>query len=256
MHDGDQIMTPTHVSWRLAPQKPEIETNDIHVWRADLKIHEDRLCDYSQILSVEERDRSARFKFQKDRDHFIAAHGILRVILSRYLHIDPNRLRFYNNDFGKPFLDQPTEPETLRFNMSHSNGLALYAVSHDREVGIDLEYLRPIDNAEQIAKRFFSSREIEQLRALPEHMQNEGFFHCWVRKEAYIKAIGKGLFQPLDQFDTSLSPDGSSTLLHSSEYPRETTPWSLMDIHPHPDFTAALSVEGHDYQLKCWQWSE
>jgi 4'-phosphopantetheinyl transferase len=256
MHYRDQTMTPTHVSWRLAPQKLEIETNDIHVWRADLKINNHRLHDHYQILSVEEKDRSARFKFQKDRDHFIAAHGILRVILSRYLHIDPDQLRFYTNDFGKPFLNQPTEPETLRFNMSHSNGLALYAVSHDREIGIDLEYLRPIDNAEQIAERFFSPREIEQWRTLPGHRQNEGFFHCWVRKEAYIKAIGKGLFQPLDQFDTSLSPDGPSTPLHSSKDPRKKIPWSLMDIHAHPDFAAALSVEGHDYQLKCWQWSE
>lgn len=256
MHGKNNNSTHTPLSWSLAPETLTMDSNEIHVWRADLNITSDLLHKYHQLLSPDEQDRSARFKFQKDRERFIAAHGILRIILSRYLDIYPDQLHFSSNNYGKPFLDQPDESGKICFNMSHSKELALFALSCDREIGIDIERIRPLDDAEQIAQRFFSLREIEQLRALPEHMRNEGFFHCWVRKEAFIKARGKGLYLPLDKFDVSLSPGEPAQLLDSKDDPRVPSQWSLAGLRVHPDYTAALAAEGDDWQMECWQWSD
>jgi 4'-phosphopantetheinyl transferase len=209
---------------------------------------------FEDTLTADERARAERFYFQKHRERFIAGRGLLRHILSRYLGKEPDQLRFCYNSYGKPALTEETGAEGLCFNLSHSHGIALYALTHGREIGIDIEYFRPDVETEKLAERFFSPREAAVLRALPEHLRKEGFFNCWTRKEAYIKAEGEGMSIPLSAFDVSLTPGEPAALLRTQKHPQETACWSLQALNPAPSYAAALAVKGHDWELKCWQW--
>jgi 4'-phosphopantetheinyl transferase len=200
--------------------------------------------------------RATRFYFEKDRRHFIVARGVLRAILGRYLDLAPECLSFCYSSYGKPALSGEPDLNSIRFNLSHSYGVALYAVTRGREVGIDLERIRSDLAVAQIAARFFHRREIEMLRALPGEMQNRAFFRCWTRKEAYIKARGEGLSLPLDRFDVSLDPGEPGMVDGASRDPSEASRWSLQELNPIPGYAAAVAVEGHDWHLTCWQWPD
>jgi len=249
-------MTTLDGLWNAPPADMAVSNDEVHVWRASLDLAESEVQRLAQTLSADERTRSERFYFERDRQRFIAGRGMLRQILGRYLGIDPSRLRFRYGAHGKPALAEPAGERGLRFNVSHSQGLALYAVTCNREVGVDLERVRPISNADRIAERFFSSQENAALRALPANLKCEGFFTCWTRKEAYIKARGDGLSFSLDQFDVSLAPGAPAALLDVRGHPQEVSRWSLLELIAGSGYVAALAVEGHHWRLKCWQWPE
>ena len=166
----------------------------VNIYSARLELGAARLEALHAILSPEERERAARFHFPEHQKHFIGCRGILREILSGFLEIPPARLRFTYNAYGKPAV----EDATLRFNVSHSGGWAMFAVTRAREVGIDIERINERTAIELIPERFFSPWETAQLRGLPQGQRTEAFFRCWTRKEAYIKACGLGLSLPLD----------------------------------------------------------
>jgi 4'-phosphopantetheinyl transferase len=208
-----------------------------------------------QMLSEDEQAKSAAFRFERDRKRFIARHRLLRIILSRYLNKEPYQLDFYCEPYGKPTLTSRFNGDALCFNMSHSNGVALYAVSYNRRVGVDIEHIRSDLANMQVAERFFSPREVAVLRALPSDTREEAFFNCWTRKEAYIKATGKGLSLPLDQFDVTLAPREPAALLCTRGDPDAVFRWSLQELRPGPGYVAALAVEGASRGLKCWRWS-
>jgi 4'-phosphopantetheinyl transferase len=245
------------ISWRTPPETLMLGSDEAHVWRARLDRNRSFMQSLQQILSVDEQARAERFYFEKDREHFIVARGLLRVILSCYLDIGPGQLRFFYSPYGKPSLVAASDQKTLSFNVSHSGVLALYAVTRGREIGIDLECIRTDFACEQIAERFFSPREKATLRALPEKMvKYKAFFKCWTCKEAYIKARGEGLSLPLDQLDVSLAPEEPATLLNIGGDPLEASRWSLQELFPGPGYVAALAVEGHGWRLACWEWPE
>ena len=248
-------MTSLFPSWDIPPKKLILSSNAVHVWRASLHVSASYLCTLEGTLTADERARAEQFYFQKHREHFIAGRGLLRNILSRYLEKEPDQLRFCYNAYGKPTLTEEADAERLCFNLSHSHGIALYALTRGREIGVDIEYFRPDVEAEKLAERFFSPRETAALRALPKHLRKEGFFNCWTRKEAYIKAEGKGMSIPLNAFDVSLTPGKPAALLRTQNHPQETSRWSLQALDPAPGYAAALAVKGHDWKLKCWQWS-
>ena len=168
-------------------------------------------------LADEEKARAARFIFERDRDRFIAARGILRDLLGRYLRCAPQTIEFVYGPRGKPAVAGAAARPDICFNLSHSHGLAVVAIGREREVGIDVELIRPEFAGEEIAKRYFSAKEIAELSRLPAELRTEGFFLCWTRKEAYIKAKGDGLQIPLDSFDVSLSPGRPATLSSADE---------------------------------------
>lgn len=238
--------------WSQPPKDLNLRNDEVHVWRTTLDLAPTRIESLYAVLTADEQARAARFFFQKDRGHFIAARGILRIILARYLHQEPQQIRFKYNYYGKPCLSPESESEPLHFNLSHSDGLALYAVTYGRRVGVDLERVRPALADEQIAERFFSSREVAKLRSLPSHLQAEAFFNCWTRKEAYIKARGEGFSIPLDSFDVSLTPEEPATPLHVERNLNETRRWSLKELLLTPKYVAALAVEGHNWQLRVF----
>ena len=242
--------------WGLAPKTPVLSSEEVHVWSAKLDQTASRVHNLQQTLDGNERARAERFYFRRDRNHFIVAHGLLRVILSRYLNIEPGDLRFCYSPYGKPMLAKEFDGDRLRFNLSHSHSVVLYAVTRAREIGIDIECIRPELAYEQIAEGFFSPREVAALRTVPMSRQLKAFFDCWTRKEAYIKARGEGLSLALDRFDVSLAPGEPATLLSTVGDPHETSRWSLRELDVAPGYVAALAVEGQDWRLKCWQWAE
>lgn len=246
-------MTSFVTSWYPPPSNLQLGSDEVHVWRTSLNQMSKYVSSLQLTLSADERDRAERFYFQQDREHFIVARGLLRTILSYYSDIEPSKLRFCYNPQGKPSLAREFRGNTLRFNLSHSRGLALYGITRGREIGIDVECLRHDFEHEQIAKRYFSLQEVSALRALVPQLQMEAFFKCWTCKEAYIKAKGEGLSIPLDQFDVSLNPGEPPVLLTTKWDPEEALRWCLLELVASPGYVAALAVEGHSWQLKCWQ---
>lgn len=176
---------------------------------------------------------------------------MLRMLLSRYLALHPSELTFVYNPFGKPSLPPGASTPALRFNLSHSNEFALYAFTREGEVGIDIEQACADFPTEEIAERFFSSGEVATLRSLAPALKTEGFFNCWTRKEAYIKAVGEGLSHKIDQFSVSLTPDQPAALVASAD-PLELSRWFFRELKPAPGYVAALVVEGRDLELQCY----
>lgn len=222
--------------------------DQVHVWRARLDQPTASREELAQTLSPDEIARAERFLLDLDRNRFVAGRGILRRILSRYLELGPERLRFSYSATGKPTLGGELAGSPIRFNLAHSGDLAVYAVAADREIGVDLERVRDLSDAEQIARRHFAAEEQAALRALPPDRHTEGFFNCWTRKEAYLKATGAGLATPLSSFRVELRPDVPAQLLRVDADPAEGARWKLFSFNPLPDYVAALCVEGPDWR--------
>src|SRR5438270_8929096 len=190
-HPSTTVPLPA-LDFRSAPERLTLKREEVHIWRVGLDQHPQTVARLSAVLADDERNRADKLYFEKDRRRFTVARGVLRIILGRYLNTKPEQLGFHYTKFGKPMLAN-AGVDALRFNVSHSEELAVYAVACGREVGIDIEYLRPDIEAEQIAQQFFSSTEAAMLRSLPGEVRTRAFFNCWTRKEAYIKARGDGL---------------------------------------------------------------
>jgi 4'-phosphopantetheinyl transferase len=221
--------------------------DEVHVWCAALDQPDET---YFPLLSAGERTRTRRFRFERERRRFTVGRGILRIILGRYLNIPADELKFQIGASGKPSL---ADDASIHFNLAHSGELALYAVTREHELGIDLEEIHPIPDVQQLAEQFFSPLEMAELAALPESKKLEAFFSGWTRKEAYLKARGDGLGHPLDQFSVSMSPDTPARLLQAKEGQQELSRWSLQALTPAPGYVAALAVESHTWRLLQWQ---
>lgn len=223
-------------------KKPiNLEKSDVHIWQINLNESQLQLHKAFSVLSEKEKTRAQRFVKEEHRLRFIAAHVGLREILSYYVGVPPQEIDFYQNAHGKPYLRQDS---TIQFNMSDSHELALYAVTLQQEVGVDIEWMRPNVDIKGIARRFFSPAEREALLALPEDRQLEAFYRCWTRKEAYIKVIGQGLSFPLDGFEVGLEPEGMQNLLSVKEDIQAARRWALGSLPAPGGYAAALAVEG------------
>jgi len=231
----------------------EITQDEVHIWSASLDRPESR---FQELLSQDERDRAGRFIFERDRTQYIVRQGILRILLGNYLGIEPGLVRINYGKNDKPVLADIYDSTEMHFNLSHSEGLAIYAFTGDREIGIDIEQIRDIPDMEQIFERFFSPRENEVFHILPENRRKEAFFNCWTRKEAFIKATGDGLSMPLDKFDVSLVPDEPARLLRIEGDTEEVSRWSMQDLKGASGFAAALAVKGPCGNIRSWQWSD
>ena len=233
-------------NWQAPPKDYGIRGNEAHVWLVSLSLPASSVEKYWSVLSCDEQNRAKWYHFVKDRDRFIVAHGVLRTVLGRYVMIGSKDLNFTQNAFGKLYLTNETGGDFLSFNLSHSRDLALIAIASKREVGVDIEWLRDDFATEQIAARFFSQRENEELFSLEKSLQ----------KKAYIKARGEGLSIPLHQFDVSLTPGKPAKLVCSRERAAEVAQWSMHDLDSIDQYAAAVVIEGHGCKIKCWQWLE
>jgi 4'-phosphopantetheinyl transferase len=228
-----------------------IPSNEVHIWTAHLDQGAKTIKQMRLTLSTDERVRADRFHFDRDREHFIVARGMLRTTLATYLEAEPAQINFSYSAYGKPALT--TSPSSLSFNLSHSHGQCLLAVVSGREIGIDIEMLRDDVAHEQIAERFFSPREASKFRALPKQLHTAAFFNCWTRKEAFVKAHGKGLSLGLDQFDVSFVPGEPARLEYCAE-PLNLINWSLSDIQVDGRYAAAVVVEGPPCRFLTREW--
>jgi len=219
--------------------------DEIHVWHATLDRDESVLAHLESTLSPDEKARADRFHFLKDRNHYIVGRGLLRELLGVYLQQSPARLEFSYAQYGKPFLSGTNASSGLSFNLAHSAGLVVYAVARERNLGIDIELIKPESAGEDIAKRYFSAREVSDLLTLPPEEKVEGFFHCWSRKEAYLKATGMGLQIPLDSFAVSLTPGQPAQFLGGVE-----PCWKIASYSPAEGYSAALVYDGAPSSIK------
>jgi 4'-phosphopantetheinyl transferase len=240
------------VNWEVAPRNPILRDGELHVWlsMARQEPHARNLLD---VLSTEEVERAGRFHFSRDRERFVHARGVLRTLLGRYLGADPAGLRFRSNDYGKPALAGEWGGSGINFNLSHSQEVVLYAFALGREVGVDVEHIRPEFAGEDIAARFFSAPEAEGLRHTPAEARAAAFFSCWTRKEAYIKAKGEGLSFPLDRFAVSVDADVQDVALNVFGDAGESRRWTIISLIPATGYVAALATEGYGRKLNCWR---
>jgi len=228
----------------------DLQPHQADIWRITLDLPFATVTLLESSLSADESQRAAHFHSATNRDRYIAAHGCLRDILARYLRLDPGQLTFSINHYGKPALDG----HDLEFNLSHSGDFALVAVTRGRKIGVDVERIRSDMEHESIARRFFSPGEVSELMVLPPSQRVDGFFHCWTRKEAYIKAQGLGLSLPLDSFDVSLTPNKPAILRAARPNPQERLRWTLLSLNVGVGYTAAMAAEGRDLEVRFWDW--
>ena len=213
--------------------------DDILIWTATLDRSEGERAGWEAILSPDELARANRFHFVKDRNHFIVARGLLRSLLGKYLHLEPASLEFAYGPYGKPELSGASAVSGASFNLAHSGGLAAYAISRRRNLGIDVERIQAESAGEDIARRYFSAREAGDLQTLPPEEKVAAFFRCWTRKEAYLKALGTGLQTPLDGFSVSLLPGQPAIFLNGA-----TQDWHLESFQPAEGYAGAVAYSG------------
>lgn len=228
---------------------PILSVDSVHLWYVSLVLPAQRLQHLAGFLSDDERERARRFVFGRDRRQFVAARGLLRIILARYLACKPEDVVFSYDAGGRPVLEPTSGRDELRFNVSHAFEQAIFAVSCNRRVGVDVEYVRPIPEVEAITQSAFSALEQANWRALPKDQQLRAFFRGWTRKEAYLKAVGVGLSYPLHRIEVTFAPGEPARLLSIDNDSQQASEWSLVELHPTGDYIGALAVEGSDWHL-------
>ena len=227
-----------------------LEVQTIHLWWISLDLTDENLQTFISLLSESEKIKADRFKFPQHQRRYQAVHGILRIILGRYLNLDPAQINFTHSDRGKPYLTDDCNPVNLQFNLSHSENMAILGINRDRPIGVDLEKIRPMENAEQLAERFFCASEYALLtQAIPAE-RDKLFFQLWTAKEAYLKATGEGISGGLNQIEIALNP------LRFINLPN----WYLQSFEFNPDddhnYWAAIALEtrGENVPIKYFSY--
>lgn len=234
------------ILWHFPQKDLTLFKDSVHIWCTDLNLPTELLTNLAGNLSLDERQRAERFYFEPDKKKFIACRGLLRIILSYYLNLAPDRLEFTYSLQGKPELNNTQ----LCFNVSHSHNLAVYAIALNRSVGIDLEYLRQIPNVQQLAERFFSPDESTMINTLNKEEQQEFFFRLWTIKEAYLKATGEGL-AGLQKIAVSFTQENAVNLYQTQDNILLNTHWFCVEFKPAPDYAGALVVQGEDLAVSA-----
>jgi 4'-phosphopantetheinyl transferase len=223
---------------RLADCSFELGGRIIHVWCVGTDVSPTVAAQFEHLLAPEEKRRAARFRFHHLQCSFVVARGALRVLLGRYLRVHPASIQFNHGPKGKPAV---TGSSPVEFNASRSGALALFAFTVGCEIGVDLEQVHSLSDAQSIADRFFCSDEAADLMSLPSNERERAFFLCWTRKEAYVKAIGDGLSSPLDAFRVTLRPHEPARFVHIAQDANAAKAWKLYDLQVAPNYAAALA---------------
>lgn len=242
-----------HITWPEPPAELQLAEKELHVWRACLDLPAGCIDRLKGCLSHDEILRASRFRFQQDGNRFVAARAILRIRLGKYLGLEPDRIRFGYGVNGKPELHKSLQKSGIRFNLSHSEGMALYAFSMGEDVGVDIEYVRELAEMEQIVEHVAGDSECIRFHTLPASRKGEAFFTRWTRNEAFAKARGEGLPSVLEQGGVMVA--GELPLASSSVvYDAQLAPWSMWDVQPAEGFAGAVVGAGRGWHLRLWQW--
>ncbi len=238
---------------QLSPQN-----RNVHVWAASLAVPDSVLRQFAATLSASERERAERFRFELHRTRFIARRGLLRALLAGYLDTEPGGIQLPSGPWGKPKLGSQFAGAPLEFNLAHSEDLALLAFTRGGVVGIDLERIRPLKDADELVARFFSEREHTAFQGLSPELRPVAFFNLWTRKEAWLKATGEGIAHSLPLVEVSFLPGDPPALLSLPDGPGHTPHWTLSELRPAQGFAAALAFGNaarHPPTLQCWKWN-
>jgi 4'-phosphopantetheinyl transferase len=203
----------------------------------------------AQLLSDDEQARAARFRFEEHSRQFVVAHARLRQQLAALLHTEPAGLVLAAGAHGKPRLADAHNLAGLEFNLSHSGSRGLVGWAWKRAIGVDIECWRPMSDEAALVRRYFSVSEIAAYEALAPDARTPAFFNCWTRKEAYVKAVGRGLGLPLDSFDVSLSDGADARLLRLSAIGDDGRSWSLAALHLGAGVSAAAVTQGGEFRI-------
>jgi 4'-phosphopantetheinyl transferase len=239
--------------WPFPPDDLSLSKDDVYVWCANLNSPDISIGQMAQVLSVDELRRAERFHFLEHRNQFITAHALLRKLLANYTNIEADRISFEYGKNGKPFLSEKFSNEKIRFNLSRSNGYAIFAFAYDREIGVDIEYVKEFADMDKVAEQVFSPEDNAVLRSFAKIEKKEAFFTFWSRKEAYLKAIGEGFSSASDTIDISSYTIGGSIFIYSKGDSVAKNCWTIQDLRPLPGFVAASAVEGTGAVHHCWQ---
>ncbi len=221
-----------------------LKPNEIHLWFIFPDTIRDvaLLTQYEQLLTKEELVRRQHFYFPEHRHQYLITRALVRTTLSRYLNVQPENLRFKINRYGRPEI-AASQGVPLRFNLSNTNGLIMCGVALQDDIGVDAETLTREIAAADIAGRYFSQQEADDLGEMDERMKRDRFFQYWTLKESYIKARGMGLSLPLDQFTFHLPVKGTSMCLSFDPCLNDNPDqWQCWLLKPTPDHYAAISV--------------
>lgn len=234
------------------PYGLQLPKGEVHIWSASTEGSDEQFISLQGILSADEAQRAGKYYFEHDRMRFVLSRGLLRLIMSRYLDVEPGTISLCYNHFGKPELASISGGNTIQFNISHSGKLVLYAITCGHRVGIDVERIRHFQEAEEIVERFFSAGEKMKFRSLPEDISDRTFLTYWTRKEAYVKALGEGLSYPFHSFCVAYPFGEQGRLIQNLPCREESIVWSIADISIDPQYIAAIAVEGHDIKY-CYR---
>ncbi|MGD1917469.1 MAG: 4'-phosphopantetheinyl transferase family protein [Pleurocapsa sp.] len=243
--------------WQSPSNPPVIDKSKVHIWRANLNFSPAEVVRLTAFLSTDEIARANKFRFPQHKRRFIAARSILRQLLSNYLNISPNNIKFDYGDRGKPKIIESNTANSLQFNISHSQEYALFGFTTSNLIGVDLEYLREMPDAVKIAQRFFSPREFDLIKNLTPQQQSQVFFKLWTAKEAYLKAIGIGLSGSLSSVDIDFTLDNNNTLILAIN--GNTTianNWSMYSCIPSSNYVGAIAIKTQiaKQQIDFWSW--
>jgi 4'-phosphopantetheinyl transferase len=236
------------------PGSKNLRAGETHIWTADIITGAETLADLEGLLSPVELVRAGKFRFEKHRSQYIFCQGVLRRILATYSGPSPREIVFETNPFGKPYVRPSAGRIPLQFNMAHSESLVVIAVALERSVGVDTEFVRAIDHMDLIAADYFTTNERAMIEAFPRKDKETAFYICWTRKEAFIKAVGKGLSIPLNSFDVSMSPGETARPLPWSKESPQVDTWWLSDLTLRDRYVGALVIEGETPQITYLSW--
>lgn len=241
--------------WRQPPASLDLDRDDVHVWRIPLAAPPRVVADLASLLSPEENARAGQILCEEVGRRFVVSHGATRRILSRYLGERPAEIRFVTGRRGKPHLVTSAGAPAICFSLSHSGEVGLCAVTEGRDIGVDIEHIRPLSAWRRIAARYFSARENQILCSMADDQASEAFFQGWTRKEAHAKASGEGVSQRWTQLTVSLQPGAGSEVVRAAPEARAEGPFTLCSLAPGSGYVAAVAAQGVGWRLLCWQWS-
>ena len=239
--------------WQSGSGPAELSRSEVHLWKICLDQSPGTGVALQGVLSPEEEHAAEAFHFEKDRASFRLRRGFLRTLLGRYTGAAPREVRFRTGERGKLSLDPRAHGKLLEFNVSHSGSMVLLALSRDRQVGVDVERIRPTARIDEITRAFFSSPEDESIRALRDDMKVAAFYACWTRKEAVVKAFGGSIMELSARVVVSTSPAEPARLLHCPREHGEPDAWSLRDLPVGQGYAAALCYEGSQAKVSLWK---
>ena len=230
-----------------------LTATDLHVWNVPLETAPQEFARLHSLLSADEIARAERFYFERDRSRYIIGRGILRTLLGNYLGMDASEIQFNYGPHGKPTLEPVSTGQTLQFNLAHSNDRAIFIFGWDRPVGIDIEHVRPLQDADRFAEQFYSARETALINSLPGDDKWNAFYKLWTCKEAFLKAQGSGLTVPLNQVEIFLDGEEAARLISIGGDTEQAADWKLWIFNPLPGYQAAIAIQGFEGQIQIQQ---